>query len=100
MACVFTNIKHSNNHHPPGFIAILLSVSLSVRYFMITVTGKGVNTGNLLRFGRGQYLVALRYMEKSPERSGSNGMMVNYYKRYLARPDSVRYANGATLNDR
>jgi len=28
-----------------------------------------------------------------------NGMLVNYYKRYLARPDSIAYANGATLKE-
>jgi hypothetical protein len=26
-------------------------------------------------------------------------MLVDYYKRYLARPDFMRYASGATLNE-
>jgi Dolichyl-phosphate-mannose-protein mannosyltransferase len=126
---------------PLGLIAILLPVSLSVRYFMISVAacllllssgyaallrrglagreigltllavfvaGNAVNTGNLLRFGRGQYLAALRFIEKNSDRRGvvitsdhdfRNGMLVSYYKRQLARPDSIRYANGATLNE-
>src|SRR5262245_25888371 len=125
---------------PVGLIAILLPVSLSVRYFMISVAtslvllssgyaallrrgvavqgigltllalfvaGNVVNTAKLLRFGRGQYLAALRFMEKNSDdrevvitsdHDFRNGMLVNYYKRYLERPDSVRYANGATLN--
>jgi hypothetical protein len=127
---------------PLGLIAILLPVSLSVRYFVVSVAislmllssgyatllrrgvpgrgigltllalfiaGNAINTGNLLRFGRGQYLSALRFMEQNSDgrevvitsdHDFRNGMLVNYYKRYLARPDSVRYANRATLSDR
>jgi hypothetical protein len=75
----------------------------------IFVAGNAVNTGNLLRFGRGQYLAALRFMEKNSDgrevvitsdHDFRNWMLVNYYKRYLARPESIRYANGATLNER
>src|SRR5438552_5687563 len=74
----------------------------------VFVAGNAVNTGNLLRFGRGQYLAALRYMEKNSDgrevvitsdHDFRNGMLVNYYKRYLARADSIRYANGVTLNE-
>jgi hypothetical protein len=74
----------------------------------IFVAGNAVNTGNLLRFGRGQYLAALRFMEKdsdarevviTSDHDFRNGMLVNYYRRYLARPNSMRYANGATLNE-
>jgi hypothetical protein len=73
----------------------------------VFVAGNAVNTSNLLRFGRGQYLTALRFMEKNShgqevlitsDHDFRNGMLVNYYKRYLARPNSVRYANGTTLN--
>jgi hypothetical protein len=127
---------------PLGLIPILLSVPLSVRYFMISVAaslvllssgyaalsrrgvtglgmgltllaifvaGNAVNTVNLLRFGRGQYLAALRFMEKNShgrevvitsDHDFRNAMLVNYYKRYLARPDSIRYANEGTLNGR
>jgi hypothetical protein len=74
----------------------------------VFIAGSAVNTGNLLRFGRGQYLAALGFMEKNSDgrevvitsdHDFRNGMLVNYYKRYLERPDSVRYANGATLNE-
>ena len=126
---------------PLGLLAILLPVSLSVRYFMVSVavslvlvssgytallrqgvaelviavallalyaTGNAINTANLLRFGRGQYVAALRFIEKnsdgrevviSSDHDFRNGMLVNYYKRLLARPDSIRYANGETLNE-
>jgi hypothetical protein len=121
---------------PLGLIPILLLVPLSVRYFMISVTGclllfssgytallrRGktglftgltllaffvagnvVNTANLLRFGRGQYLAALRFMEKNSDdrevvvtsdHDFRNAMLVNYYKRYLERPDHMRYMDG------
>jgi len=73
----------------------------------VFIAGNAVSTGNLLRFGRGQYLAALRFIEKNSDgrevvitsdHDFRNGMLVNYYKRYLARPDSIRYANGGTLN--
>ena len=125
---------------PLGMLPILLTVALSVRYFMVSVAvslvllssgcaallrrgvagrdvgltllamfiaGNAVSTGDLLRFGRGQYLAALRFIEKNSDgrevvitsdHDFRNGMLVNYYKRYLARPDSIRYANGGTLN--
>jgi hypothetical protein len=126
---------------PVGLIAILLTVPLSVRYFMISVAaslvllssgyaallrrgvaergialtllavfvaGNAVNTGNLLRFGRGQYLAALSFIKAhsddqevviTSDHDFRNGMLVDYYKRYLARPDSMRYVSGATLNE-
>jgi hypothetical protein len=126
---------------PLGLLAILLPVSLSVRYFIISVAtsllllaggwaaimrrdvigrgigltllavfvvGNAINTANLLRFGRGQYLAALRFMEKNSDgrevvitsdHDFRNGMLVNYYRRHLARPDSLRYANGETLKE-
>ena len=66
----------------------------------VFVAGNAVNTGNLLRFGRGQYLAALRFMEKNSDgrevvitsdHGFRNGMLVNYYKRYLERPDCTQY---------
>lgn len=126
---------------PLGLLAILLPVSLSVRYFIVTVAtsllllasgyaallrrsvawrdlgllllavfvaGNAVNTINLLRFGRGQYVAALRFIEGhsndrdvviSSDHDFRNGMLVDYFRRYLARPDSLRYANRATLNE-
>ena len=81
---------------------------LGVTLLAVFLAGNAVNTSNLLRFGRGQYLAALRFMEKNSDgrelvitsdHDFRNKMLVNYYKRHLARPDSIRYANGATLND-
>jgi len=74
----------------------------------VFVVGNAFNTGNLLRFGRGQYLAALRFMEKNSggrevvitsDHDFRNGMLVNFYKRYLEQPDSIRYTNGATFNE-
>jgi hypothetical protein len=74
----------------------------------IFVSGNAVNTGHLLRFGRGQYRAALSFIEgnsdgrevvTTSDHDFRNGMLVNYYRRYLARPDSMHYANGATLNE-
>jgi hypothetical protein len=68
------------------------------------VAGNAIDTGNLLRFGRGQYLAALRFMEKNSDgreivitsdHGFRNGMLVNYYKRYLERPDYTQYVERA-----
>jgi hypothetical protein len=84
------------------------NLALPLTLLAVYVAGNTINTGNLLRFGRGQYLTALRFIEKNSEQERvvitsdhdfRNGMLVNYYKGYLARPDAVRYANGATLNE-
>jgi uncharacterized membrane protein len=94
--------------------AVLLRRGIAERGMGLTllavfIAGNAVSTGNLLRFGRGQYLAALRFMEKNSDgrevvitsdHDFRNGMLVNYYKRYLARPDSIRYANEGTLNGR
>jgi Dolichyl-phosphate-mannose-protein mannosyltransferase len=73
----------------------------------VFVAGNAVNTGNLLRFGRGQYLAALRFMEKNSDKREvvitsdhdfRNGMLVNYYKPYLDRPDYTQYVDRATLD--
>ena len=81
---------------------------MALTLLAVFVAGNAVNTGSLLRFGRGQYLAALRLIEAhsnnrevviTSDHDFRNGMLVDYYKRYLAQPDSVRYANGATLNE-
>jgi hypothetical protein len=73
----------------------------------VFVAGNAVNIGNLLRFGRGQYLAALRFMEKNSDNREvvitsdhdfRNRMLVNYYKRYLERADYTRYVDRATLD--
>jgi hypothetical protein len=74
----------------------------------IFVAGNTVNTGNLLRFGRGQYLAALRFMEKNSngrevvitsDHDFRNAMLVNYYKRYLERPDHTHYVDAQMLKE-
>jgi len=95
-----------------GYAALLrrsvAGCGIALTLLAVFVAGNAVNTGNLLRFGRGQYLAALRFMEKNSDgrevvitsdHDFRNGMLVNYYKRYLARADSVHYANGSTLNE-
>jgi hypothetical protein len=74
----------------------------------IFVTGNAANTVDLLRFGRGQYLAALRFMETHSDNEKvlitssadlGNGMVVNYYKSYLERPDDLQYVDQATLKE-
>jgi len=74
----------------------------------VFVAGNVVNTSNLLRFGRGQYLAALRFMEKNSagrevvitsDHDFRNGMLVNYYKRYLEQADYTQYVDRATLEN-
>jgi hypothetical protein len=82
--------------------------AMALALLAMFVAGNAANTAKLLQFGRGQYLTAIRFIEAhsndrqvviTSDHDFRNGMLVNYYKRYLARPDSVRYANGATLNE-
>jgi len=72
------------------------------------VAGNAANTTSLLRFGRGQHLAALRFMEtRSNDKrvlitSSADlgiGMLINYYKSYLDRPEDVQYVDHATLKD-
>jgi hypothetical protein len=94
-----------------GYAALLrrgvTGLGIGLALLAVFIAGNAVNTGNLLRFGRGQYLAALRFIEAhssdrevviTSDHDFRNGMLVNYYKRYLVRPDSIRYANGTTLN--
>jgi hypothetical protein len=86
----------------------LAGPAIGVALLSLYVIGNSVNTINLLRFGRGQYLAALHFIEAQSQDRGvvitsdhdfRNGMLVNYYKRYLAQPDFIQYANGSTLNE-
>ena len=72
----------------------------------IFVTGNAVNAVNLLRFGRGQYVAALLFMETHSNDKKTlitssadlgNGMVVNYYKSHLRRPDDLQYVDQAAL---
>ena len=87
-----------------GYAALLrrgvAARGMGLTLLAVFVAGNAVNTGNLLRFGRGQYLAALRFMEKNSDgrevvitsdHGFRNGMLVNYYKRYLERPDCTQY---------
>jgi len=83
-----------------------LAVGLAM--LALYVTGNAANTSNLLRFGRGQYLAALLFMEthsndkrvlitSTSSANLGNGLLVNYYKSYVERPDDLEYVDQATL---
>jgi hypothetical protein len=87
-----------------GYAAVLrrgvAGRGIGLTLLAVFVAGNAVNTGNLLQFGRGQYLAALRFMEKNSngrevvitsDHDFRNGMLVNYYKRYLERADYTQY---------
>jgi hypothetical protein len=87
-----------------GVTELTIGVSLLALY----VTGNAANTANLLRFGHGQYLAALLFMEthsndkrvlitSTSSADMGNGLLVNYYKSYLDRPDNLQYVDQATL---
>jgi hypothetical protein len=72
------------------------------------VTGNVTNTISLLRFGRGQYLAALLFMEAHSHNekvlitSSADlgiGMLVNYYKSHLHRPDDLQYLDQIALKE-
>jgi hypothetical protein len=86
-----------------GVAAAAIGLALLALY----ATGNAANTLNLIRFGRGQYLAALRFMEShsdsrevliTSDHDFRNGMLVNYHKRYLERPDDIHYLDRETLN--
>jgi hypothetical protein len=85
-----------------GIAAPAIGLALLALY----VTGNAANTTNLLRFGRGQHLAALLFMETNSKdkkvliTSSADlgiGMLVNYYKSYLDRPNDLQYVDQATL---
>jgi MFS family permease len=95
-----------------GYAALLrrgvVGRDVALTLLAVFVAGNAVNTGNLLRFGRGQYLAALRFMEKNShgqkivitsDHDFRNGMLVNYYKRYLERVDYTQYVDKAMLDE-
>jgi hypothetical protein len=72
------------------------------------VTGNAANTSNLLRFGRGQYLTALRFMQTHSHDKRvlvtslfdlGTEMLVKYHKSHLERPDDLEYLDPATLKE-
>src|SRR5262249_42051212 len=69
----------------------LAELAVGVALLAVYVTGNAANTSNLLRFGRGQYLAALLFMEthsndkrvlitSTSSANLGNGLLVNYYK--------------------
>ena len=78
---VFTNIKHSNNHHLCSLW--MWSVGQNASALMDRLPSVLASIGTIV-------LAGLNFR---------NAMLVNYYKRHLARPDSMRYTNGPTLKD-
>jgi hypothetical protein len=93
-----------------GFAALLrrglAGLGIALALLAIFVAGNAAKTINLLRFGRSQYLSALHFMKINSDgrelvitsdHDFRNGMLVNYYKRYLERPDHTHYVDGATL---
>jgi hypothetical protein len=95
-----------------GYAALLrrgiVGLGIGLTLLGVFVAGNAVDTSNLLRFGRGQYLAALRFMEKNShgrevaiasDHDFRNAMLVNYYKRYLERPDYIRYMDGPALRE-
>jgi Dolichyl-phosphate-mannose-protein mannosyltransferase len=94
-----------------GYAALLrrgvAGCGIGLTLLALFVAGNAVNTGNLLRFGRGQYLAALRFIEAhsndrevviTSDYDFRNRMLVNYYKRYLERAEYTRYVDRATLD--
>jgi hypothetical protein len=82
--------------------------AMGLTLLAIFVAGNAANIFNLLQFGRGQYLAALQFIEEhsnggrvviTSDHDFRNAMLVNYYKRYLERPDNTQYVDRATLNE-
>jgi hypothetical protein len=81
---------------------------IGITLLALFTLGNAINTANLLRFGRGQYRAALRFIEGqsrdhdlflTSDHDFRNAMLVNYYKRYLERPGRARYLDGAALEE-
>jgi hypothetical protein len=88
----------------------LAGLAIGLVLLALSVTGNAANTSNLVRFGHGQYLAALLFMEThskdkrvlitSTSRADlGNGLLVNYYKSHLDRPDDLQYVDQATLKE-
>jgi hypothetical protein len=83
-------------------------LSIGLALLALYVTGNFANTMSLLRFGRGQYLAALSFIEKNSSDKKilitssadlGNGMLVNYYKHYLPRAEDLQYVDHAALKE-
>jgi len=88
-------------------LAALLRGGTSSKVFGIALLGlfalgNALRVDELVRFGRGQYLEALRFMEQhsggrelslGSDHPLRNPTLVNYYARYLEHPDRVRHVD-------
>jgi hypothetical protein len=82
-------------------------LAIGLALLAVYVTGNAADTSNLLRFGRGQYLAALRFMETHSNDKRvlvtsldlGTKMLVSYHKSYLERPDDLQYVDPATLKE-
>jgi hypothetical protein len=85
-------------------------LAIALGLLALYMTGNAANTINLLRFGRGQYVAALLFMEthsndkrvlitSTSSADMGNGLLVNYYKSYLEAPDDLQYVDPATLKE-
>ncbi len=72
---------------------------------VVFIAGNAVDTASLLRYGRGQYLAALRFMEQqaaggklviASDQDLRNGLLVEYYRDYLEHPGQVAYMGSLT----
>jgi hypothetical protein len=87
-----------------GVAGLVIVLALLAFY----VTGNAINTSNLLRFGRGQYLTALRFIQSHSHDKKvlvtslfdlGTEMLVKYHKSHLDRPDDLQYVDPATLKE-
>jgi hypothetical protein len=81
-------------------------LAIGLALLALYVSGNAASTSSLLRFGRGQYLAALLFMETHSNDKRvlitsiadlGIGTLVNYYKSYLGRPEHLQYVDQATL---
>jgi hypothetical protein len=86
----------------------ITKLAIALGLLALYMTGNAANTSNLLRFGRGQPLAALLFMESNSNNkrvlitSSADlgiGMLVNYYKNYLDRPEDLQYVDQKTLKE-
>ncbi|MCK4782744.1 MAG: glycosyltransferase family 39 protein [Desulfobacteraceae bacterium] len=80
-----------------------ICVAVAVVLFLV---GNGVHVERFFRYGRGQYLEAMRYIAAqtegreitiSSDHDFRNGVLIEYYKRYLAPEKTITYISKAGL---
>jgi hypothetical protein len=85
-----------------------LGLGIGLALLALYGVGNSINTANLLRYGRGQYQAALRFMEEqsrgrdlvvTSDHDFRNGPLVKYYQRYLDRPAAASYLDATALKN-